>query len=319
MTHQERRAVALGCARRCSSSGRDGARTGRLVRRASRQLAGLPRVRKKAGRPGREARSRNTASVEVDRGAEAAEESFAQRAYPADDIPIQLSQNAQNAWSSREVRGIGQGKNKPGPVGDHRAEPREHAGAARLLRRGLHDLGPRSPRSRSIRPARSRSAASGSARPAAASGGLRTGLAGSADVGVRLGRPAVERDRRARVRRCDRHALRRHRRAERLGGQRGRRSASSSRPTAATTWTMLAGDHDRRRSRASYTGDAFKDRAISEITVDPTNPNVIYVASAQRHSRRLLGAERLRRRARRRRSRPRRLQEHRRRRDVHVC
>jgi hypothetical protein len=28
-----------------------------------------------------------------------------------------------------------------------------------------------------------------------------------------------------------------------------------------------------------YTGNAFKDRAISEVTVDPTNPNVIYAAS----------------------------------------
>ena len=45
-----------------------------------------------------------------------------------------------------------------------------------------------------------------------------------------------------------------------------------------TTWTMLPAVTTTTISLA-YTGNAFKDRAISEIAVDPTNPNVIYVAS----------------------------------------
>ena len=53
------------------------------------------------------------------------------------------------------------------------------------------------------------------------------------------------------------------------------------------TWTHLASQigpittTSAQGSNGTYTGDAFAGRAISEIAVDPTNPNVIYVASAR--------------------------------------
>jgi hypothetical protein len=57
----------------------------------------------------------NTAAVEAGPAAlQAADESFAQRAYPANDIPIQLSLNAQQSWKAVDNRGIGKGKNKAG-------------------------------------------------------------------------------------------------------------------------------------------------------------------------------------------------------------
>jgi hypothetical protein len=44
----------------------------------------------------------------------AAEESYANRAYPASDIPIELTLNAQAAFDAVRARGVGQGKNVPG-------------------------------------------------------------------------------------------------------------------------------------------------------------------------------------------------------------
>jgi hypothetical protein len=58
---------------------------------------------------------KDTASVEKGPAAlTAAEEEFAQRAYPAEDIPIELTQTAQRAWSAVKTRAIGKGKNSPG-------------------------------------------------------------------------------------------------------------------------------------------------------------------------------------------------------------
>ncbi|MFN2197655.1 MAG: WD40/YVTN/BNR-like repeat-containing protein [Anaerolineales bacterium] len=44
----------------------------------------------------------------------AAEEAFANRAYPADDIPFQLTLNAQAAFNQIKAQGVGRGKNVPG-------------------------------------------------------------------------------------------------------------------------------------------------------------------------------------------------------------
>src|SRR5204863_497043 len=44
----------------------------------------------------------------------AAEEAYANRAYPASDIPIVLTQNAAAAWAEVKGRGVGRGKNVPG-------------------------------------------------------------------------------------------------------------------------------------------------------------------------------------------------------------
>jgi len=52
---------------------------------------------------------------ESERGpSSAAEEDYANRAYPADEIPFQLTLNAQNAFNQIEAKGVGKGKNVPG-------------------------------------------------------------------------------------------------------------------------------------------------------------------------------------------------------------
>ena len=52
---------------------------------------------------------------ESDLGPEsAAEEAYANRAYPAEEIPFELTLNAQNAFSQIKAKGIGKGKNVPG-------------------------------------------------------------------------------------------------------------------------------------------------------------------------------------------------------------
>lgn len=52
---------------------------------------------------------------EGDRGpSDAAEEEFANRAYPANDIPFQLTLNAQAAFDQIKAQGVGKGKNVPG-------------------------------------------------------------------------------------------------------------------------------------------------------------------------------------------------------------
>jgi len=52
---------------------------------------------------------------ESERGpSSAAEEDYANRAYPADEIPFQLTLNAQNAFNQIKAQGVGKGKNVPG-------------------------------------------------------------------------------------------------------------------------------------------------------------------------------------------------------------
>jgi len=52
---------------------------------------------------------------ESDRGPDsAAEEAYANRAYPAEEIPFELTLNAQNAFNQIEAKGVGKGKNIPG-------------------------------------------------------------------------------------------------------------------------------------------------------------------------------------------------------------
>lgn len=52
---------------------------------------------------------------EGERGPEsAAEEDYANRAYPADEIPFQLTLNAQSAFNAIKAKGVGKGKNVPG-------------------------------------------------------------------------------------------------------------------------------------------------------------------------------------------------------------
>src|SRR5215208_3401362 len=58
---------------------------------------------------------KDTASVEKGPAAlTAAQEEFAQRAYPAEGIPIELTQTAQQAWNAVKLRAIGKGKSSPG-------------------------------------------------------------------------------------------------------------------------------------------------------------------------------------------------------------
>jgi hypothetical protein len=49
-----------------------------------------------------------------------------------------------------------------------------------------------------------------------------------------------------------------------------------------TTWTKLPSTtHTSSPANGNYSGDAFANRSIASIVVDPTNPNVIYVASTR--------------------------------------
>ena len=60
------------------------------------------------------ASSRAIATESTPGAVQAAAEAYAARAYPADDVPIQLTLNAQQAWSKAKGRGHANGKNKPG-------------------------------------------------------------------------------------------------------------------------------------------------------------------------------------------------------------
>ncbi len=164
------------------------------------------------------------ATAAIERGPAAqvlAEEQYQQRAYPAEEVTPAATAAAQQAWAKLQTRGS-KGKNTAGQwtlIGPSHADMpgllvfsgadyttsgriTTHGARPRLLERDVPRLDRR----------RRRRRVADLERP------LRL-----PEVGVRVRGPAVERDRRAGVRRGVRHALRRHRRAELLGRQRGGR------------------------------------------------------------------------------------------------
>ena len=220
----------------------------------------------------------NTAAVEAGPAAlQAAEESFAQRAYPANDIPIQLSLNAQQSWKAVDNRGIGKGKNKAGQwamIGpSHSNMPgllvfsgADYTTSGRITALALDPSCSQSKCRLWVGAAgggvwRTTNGMAGTPSWTFVSGGLPTNAIGALTYDASSGA---------------------------LYAGTGEPNASADSETGSglfkstdggDTWTHVAAITSTTISGV-YTGDAFKDRAISEITVDPTNSNVIYVSSA---------------------------------------
>ena len=220
----------------------------------------------------------NTASVEAGPAAlQAAEESFAQRAYPANDIPIELSLNAQQSWKAVDNRGIGKGKNKAGEwamIGpSHSNMPgllvfsgADYTTSGRITALALDPSCSQSKCRLWVGAAgggvwRTTNGMAGTPSWTFVSGGLPTNAIGALTYDASSGA---------------------------LYAGTGEPNASADSETGSglfkstdggDTWTHVAAITSTTISGV-YTGDAFKDRAISEITVDPTNSNVIYVSSA---------------------------------------
>ena len=232
-------------------------------------------VAKKAADPDASSK-KDTGSVEAGPAAlQASEESFAQRAYPANDIPIQLSENAQSAWQAVKGRAVGKSKtgqwaligpshpNMPGLLvfsgADYTTSGRITAMAidpsctldkCRLWVGAAGGGGWRTKKAMGDTPSWP-----------VVSGGLPTNAIG---------------------------ALTYNAASDTLYAGTGEPNASADSETGSglfkstdggDTWTHVAAITSTTISGV-YTGDAFKDRAISEITVDPTNSNVVYVTSA---------------------------------------
>jgi hypothetical protein len=220
----------------------------------------------------------NTASVEAGPAAlQAAEESFAQRAYPAEDIPIQLSLNAQSAWSSVKARSDAKGKNKAGQwamIGpSHSNMPgllvfsgADYTTSGRITALALDPSCSLDKCRLWVGAAgggvwRTKNAMADTPSWTFVSGGLPTNAIGALTYDASSGT---------------------------LYAGTGEPNASADSETGSglfkstdggDTWTHVPAITTTTISGA-YTGDAFKDRAISEITVDPTNSNVIYASSA---------------------------------------
>ena len=220
----------------------------------------------------------NTAAVEAGPAAlQAAEESFAQRAYPANDIPIQLSLDAQSAWKAVDNRGIGKGKNEPGQwamIGpSHSNMPgllvfsgADYTTSGRITALALDPSCSQSKCRLWVGAAgggvwRTTNGMAGTPSWTFVSGGLPTNAIGALTYDASTGT---------------------------IYAGTGEPNASADSETGSglfkstdggDTWTHVPAITSTTISGV-YTGDAFKDRAISEITVDPTNSNVIYVSSA---------------------------------------
>ena len=220
----------------------------------------------------------NTAAVEAGPAAlQAADESFAQRAYPANDIPIQLSLNAQQSWKAVDNRGIGKGKNKAGQwamIGpSHSNMPgllvfsgADYTTSGRITALALDPSCSQSKCRLWVGAAgggvwRTTNGMAGTPSWTFVSGGLPTNAIGALTYDASSGA---------------------------LYAGTGEPNASADSETGSglfkstdggDTWTHVAAITSTTISGV-YTGDAFKDRAISEITVDPTNSNIIYVSSA---------------------------------------
>jgi hypothetical protein len=220
----------------------------------------------------------NTASVEAGPAAlQAAEESFAQRAYPANDIPIQLSLEAKSAWQSVTGRAVGKGKNKAGQwamIGpSHSNMPgllvfsgADYTTSGRITALALDPSCSQSKCRLWVGAAgggvwRTTNGMAGTPSWTFVSGGLPTNAIGALTYDASTGG---------------------------LYAGTGEPNASADSETGSglfkstdggDTWTHVPAITSTTISGV-YTGDAFKDRAISEITVDPTNSNVIYVSSA---------------------------------------
>jgi len=206
-----------------------------------------------------------------------AEEEYQQRAYPAEAVSPQATAAAQQAWANVKGRGVGKGKNK---VGQWTMIGPSHADMPGLIVFSGADY-TTSGRITALALDPACSPSSCRVWVGAAGGGVwRTtnGLSGSPKweyVSGSLPSNAIG-------------ALTYDAASGTLYAGTGEPNASADSEAGVglfkstdggDTWTMLPAVTTTTIS-LPYTGNAFKDRSISEITVDPTNPNVIYVASA---------------------------------------
>jgi len=221
---------------------------------------------------------KETASVEKGPASvTAAQEEVAQRAYPAEDLPPDAAQIAQRAWSAVKNRGIGQGKNKPGEwtmIGpSHSNMPgllvfsgADYTTSGRITALALDPSCSQSKCRLWVGAAgggvwRTTNALAGTPSWTFVSGSLPTNAIGTLTYDAATGT---------------------------LYAGTGEPNASADSETGSglfkstdggDTWTHLAAVTSTTISGV-YTGDAFKDRAINSIVVDPTNSNVLYVGSA---------------------------------------
>ena len=98
----------------------------------------------KSGDPDAKGKASVEATASVEKGpasVTAAEEAYAERAYPADEVPVQLTLNAQQAWTKLKGKsGNSNGKAGGGSSSARRAEPRADAEPAHLLRRAIRHV-----------------------------------------------------------------------------------------------------------------------------------------------------------------------------------
>jgi hypothetical protein len=221
----------------------------------------------------------DTASVEAGPTAvTAAEEAFAQRAYPADDIPVELSLNAQKAWSAVKARANGKGKNTVGQwtmVGPSHADMpgllvfsgADYTTSGRVTALALDPACTQAKCRMWVGAAgggvwRTTNALSGSPSWTFVSGGLPTNAIGtltydaaSDTLYAGTGEPNASADSEA-----------------------GLGLFKST--DGGDTWTHLAALTTTAISGTWTNKDAFLNRAISAIVVDPTDSNTLYVGSA---------------------------------------
>ena len=220
----------------------------------------------------------------------AADEAYALRAYPADEIPFQATLNSIQAWSNVKARGIGRGQNKPGQWTLAGPSQAKFPSNPDVQRGRLHHVGTHH------RP-RHRAQLLQVEVPRLGSGRRRRRLA-DGQVEVR------ERENELDVRlRLVRYELDRNAHMDPTDPSGNTLYAGTGEPNVSVdsgaglglykttdggdTWTHLSSTvtnlttNSAQGSNGTYTGDAFAGRAIAGIAVDPTNPSVLYVASAR--------------------------------------
>lgn len=212
----------------------------------------------------------------------AEEEEFANRAYPANDIPFQLTLNAQNAFNQIKAKGVGKGKNVPGQwtlVGPSTANypsvltfsGADYATSGRITGLAI-DPNCSNKKCRLWVGAagggvwRTDNALSGSgANWTFVSGSFATNAIGvlyyDASSGTLYAGTGES-----------------HASGDSEAGMGIYKSTDGG-----NTWTHLSSTVNALSTpgNGTYTGDAFAGRSISSIVVDPNDPNVIYVGSTR--------------------------------------
>lgn len=219
---------------------------------------------------------------EGDRGPLSAdEEDYLNRAYPADEIPMQLTLNAQAAFNSVKARGVGQGKNNPGQwvlIGPSRATypgvlNQFLGGGAQYITSG---------RITAMAIAPTCTASQCRLWLGAAGGGIwRTDKALSGNPGWTFISGSFGTNAIGTLTLDPTDPT-----GNTLYAGTGEPNASGDSEAGlgiykstdgGNTWTKLAAA----TTVGTYSGPAFDGRAIGRIVVDPTNSNVLYVASAR--------------------------------------